>query len=486
MKCLAKQPEQRYRSAFGLKKDLLKCRDYLLKTSSIPDFKAGEQDVFDHFYIPDKIYGRKKELNFIAKCFDDSVKGDLSLLALSGYAGIGLTSLVLEAHKNIASKRGRFVSAKLDQFNRNAPYSGWIQAFERIIYQILAESDENLADWKERITETLGQNGPVIAEIIPQIQLIIGEQPKTEKVNAVENENRFIYAITAFMKSLLSSERPLVIFFDNVQWFDEPSLKLLDHFVIDPGINNLLVILGYRDNEVDAYHPLQMTLKEIEYKKGKLRHLQIQALPLEEVQELIKDAYAGPPKQMEDIAKLLFHKTQGNPFFIFQFLKYLYEKGLFYFDKEYCCWQANLEGISREKVSDNVAELLINDFKSMNPNMINLLKVCAAFGNKFSLETVARLIKLPENEVAQLLDESLKNDLVAQDVSGSAVDTVTGRKSKGKLGNYRFLHDRIQQAAYQLLIEPEKQRLHTQIGLIYLMKPLLKSCRKNASTSSIT
>ena len=466
LKCMSKEAEHRYHSAYGLKYDLEKCRSFLLETSEIPEFKIGEKDVFDHFHIPEKLFGRHKELNFINQCYNEVWGGETVLLTISGYAGVGKSSLVLEAQKNIASKNGRFINAKFDQFKRNIPYYGLIQAFQGLIHQLLGEPDETLQEWKEKILDAVGSNGQVIADVIPEIKLVIGDPPPVDKLPPQDNANRFNYVMTNFIKAFLHPDKPLVIFIDDFQWVDEPSLKLLELFFIDKSIKNLLFIIAYRDNEVAPFHPLMITLREIAAQGGKVINLAVPPLNEQTVQEIIQDAFYGPPKQTEQLAKLLFRKTQGNPFFTLQLLKLLYEQELFYFDKVRGCWMAKLDAITMAQVSDNVADLMIAKLKSLPSDVLKMLTVGSAMESRFDLELLSKVSEIPQDKVTNLLAVASQEDMIVQER-----DTRGGMKTRDELLNaitYRFMHDRIQQAAYGLLSDAERKKLHSAIGTALL------------------
>lgn len=458
LKCMSKEAEHRYNSAFGLKKDLEKCREALLRTSTIPPFIPGEQDVFDHFHYPEKLHGRQKELHYINQCFNEVWGGATLLLGVSGYPGIGKTSLILESQKQITAKNGRFVQAKIDQFKRNLPYNSLIQIFHTLIHQILGESDEVLAEWKVRILEAVGDNGQVITDVIPELKLIIGDQPPVEKLPPQDNANRFNYVMVNFLKAMLIPEQPLVIFVDDFHWVDEPSLKILELFYNDPGIKYLLFIIAYRDTEVSTYHPMQIALKEISAKGGKVLHLNLKPLSQEAIQEMIQNAFYGPPKQTEEFANLLYRKTQGNPYFTLQLLKLLYEKELFYFDKVRCCWMAKMDQIAEAQVSDNVADILLDKLKNTKPEVIELLKIASAAEVKFDQELLAQISQISADKIAQLLNQALQEELLMEERGEGK-----GRGERGKI-SYRFIHDRIQQAVYSFLSDEEKAQLHYKIG----------------------
>lgn len=461
LKCMAKQAEYRYRSVFGLKKDLEKCYNHLKTDKTIPPFIPGEEDVYDHFHFPDKLYGRQQELNFIKNLYKDVCRGSTILLTVTGYSGIGKSSLINEAQKTIFQENVYFTKSNFEQFKGSPPYHGLINAFQHLIHQILSESDHSLEEWKEKILTAVGENGQVIIDVIPDVKLIIGPQNPVEQLNPQENEFRFKNTILNFLK-VLTSKKPLVIFIENLQWSDPFTLKLLELFVTKPSIQNLFIIAAYRNNEVDALHPLTFCLKDIQNSGGKVVNLEQKPLTLDSVQELIQEVFRLPNEQKEILSKHAFQKTQGNPLFTIQFLKYLYEEGLFNFDEKACCWRAKMDEISKTQVSDNVADLLSNKLQRMKPHVQEVLKVGAAIGEKFDVETLVKVMELPKEQVLGALQEALEEDFI---------DLFTNQPHSLKINSpnkYRFSHTRIHQTAYASISPEILHNLHYRIGRVLL------------------
>ena len=471
LKCMSKEAEHRYHSAFGLRYDLEKCRDRLIRATADETFQIGTRDVLDHFNYPEKLYGRQKELNFINQCFKEIWGGGSLLLTLSGYSGVGKSSLVFEAQRSLPAGSGRFAYAKFDQFKHSIPYHGLIQAFQVIIQQILTEPDDILQEWKESILDALGDSGKVLADVIPEIELIIGEQPEVEKLSPQETANRFNFVLLNFLKALLRPESPLVFFIDDLHWADEPSLRLLELFFSNPTISNFLIIAAYRDNEVTPFHPLSITLREIATHGSKVINLPIEPLTAESVQEMIQDTFYGPPKQAQELTQLLYRKTQGNPFFTLQLLKLLYEKELFTFDKERGYWKAQLDAIAAAQVSDNVADLVIAKLKSIPSEVLDVLKVGATVENRFDLDLLTQVSDLPREKILECLNIAQQEDLILQERQPRSLMSSKQRgftKETSANTYYRFLHDRIQQATYSLLSDEERSKLHYAIGTAIL------------------
>lgn len=466
LKCLSKEMDRRYKSAFGLKKDLVRCLKHLQDKGVIHPFLPGQEDLFDHFHVPEKLYDRHKELQFIDEVFNEVLGGNKRILTLGGYSGVGKTSLIKEAQKKLAYK-GRFVSARFDQFKRNIPYSGIVQAVHVLIEQVLTKTDEELIHWKNNILKALGQNAQVIVEVVPEIQKIIGLQPPVDLLSPQENENRFRYTCTNFLKAVMRQEQLLVIFLDDMQWADEASLLLLEHFFKDAELTHFLLICSFRDNEVNSLHPLSISLKAIEKEEGIHRHLTIPPLGFDVIKEMIHEEFKGDPLEMEKLAELIHKRTHGNPFFAIQLLKHIYEQELFSFDMESMTWKANLPEIEKIEISENVVELMEVRLRKLDQEVSILLESGAVMGHQFKADFLAQVCEKSVEKVEELLGTALKEDLVTQEVHKKGV-LIKGLEPEKQEFVFKFVHDRIQQAAYGLLSEELRDGLHLKIGKVLI------------------
>ncbi|WP_333397240.1 AAA family ATPase [Microcoleus sp. AT8-B4] len=263
MKLLAKNAEDRYQSAAGLKFDLETCLQQLQTTGKIENFAIGQRDRGNQLLIPQKLYGRETEVQILLDAFGRVSLGATEMMLVSGYSGIGKTSIVNEVHKPIVAARGYFIAGKFDQFKRNIPYAALIQAFQELVRQLLTEISEHIAIWKENLLKSLDNNGQVIIDVIPEVELIIGKQPEVPQLGSSESQNRFNRVFQQFIRVFCQPEHPLVIFLDDLQWADSASLKLIQLLVTDPDSKYLLTIGAYRDNEVSPVHPLIQTIEKI-------------------------------------------------------------------------------------------------------------------------------------------------------------------------------------------------------------------------------
>ncbi len=448
MKCLAKEAEERYQSAYGLKNDLEECLNQLTAKGTIELFALAQKDLFGHFQIPQKLYGREKEIDTLFSLFERISQGETALLLIFGYSGIGKSSIVQEMRRPIEQKRGHFIAGKFEQFQQNTPYSALIQAFRKLVQLLLAEKDLDL--WKERFLKALGFDAQIMIDVIPELKLIIGEQSPVVPLNVRQAELRFHRTFASFIQVFLKKEHPLVLFVDDLQWADAASLKLLEFFLIENQPSYLLIIGAYRDNEVGPLHPLMGFFEKLKQIGHSFETLEIAPLSLKAVQNLVSDTLHNT--QIAPLAQLIYQKTQGNPFFVIQFLKTIYQAGLLSFEKQ--SWVADLAQIEQLKISDNVAELMSRKIQELPLATQELLKAASAIGHAFDLSILADVCSLDLAQVSSHLWEALQEEFISIEES--------------KAARYVFEHDRIQQAAYQLIPQQERSKLHYAIGRVLL------------------
>ncbi|MCR9142856.1 MAG: AAA family ATPase [bacterium] len=458
MKLLSKNAEDRYQSAAGLRFDLEEC----IRSKGAPeDFVTGKRDVSEKFQIPQKLYGRQKEKENLMEVFDQVLAGDSQMAVVQGTSGIGKSALIHELRRPLVEKRGYFISGKFDQFKRDIPYSSIIQALQEIIRQILTESEEQISKWKDRLQKALGPNGQVIISVIPEVELIIGPQPAVDELSPAEAENRFNVVFTQFVRTFAARKHPLTIFIDDMQWSDGPSLRLLENIITNSDIKYTFVILSYRDTEVDLTHPLSEFFQRLAKVEKKVERFVLEPLAVRSVNELLIDTFHCEPDHSLPLAELLHVKTNGNPFFVAEFLKSLYESRSLNFEQASGNWTWDIENIRSMGITDNVIDLMTDKIQKLGGEVQELLKLASCIGNKFDLHVLSIVYqKTPERTLTDL-QEALQEGLLQP----------TGEETRYQQGGkeavsdvYRFLHDRVQQAAYGMMDEAKKAEVHLSIG----------------------
>jgi predicted ATPase/signal transduction histidine kinase len=449
LRLLAKAAEERYQSAWGVKADLEQILANLTSLQDLSGFKLGQHDVSDRFHLPQQLYGREEELQQLLVAFEDISTGQSQLLLVAGYSGIGKTALVQEIYKPITEKRGYFIAGKFDQFQRNVPYSAVVQAFRELVRQLLTETQSRLEYWKTQLLTALGNNGQVIIDVISEVELIIGKPPTVPTLPPTESQNRFNLVFQNFIKVFCQADHPLVMFLDDLQWVDSASLKLMSLMMND--IPYLLLIGAYRDNEVSPIHPLMTTLEEMQTQGLLVQTLTLSPLSLPHLNQLVSDTLHLPVAQTLPLAELVLEKTGGNPFFVGEFLKTLYVEQLLSFNSSQRQWQWDLAQIKARNITDNVVELMMGKILRLKPPVQQVLTLAAAIGNQFDLATLSIVSQQSGDWVKTQLWEALVDGLVVP----------VGEK-------YKFVHDRVQQAAYSLISESDRPALHWQIGQLLL------------------
>ncbi|MFN6462970.1 MAG: AAA family ATPase [Nostoc sp. DedVER02] len=467
MKLLSKTAEERYQSAFGIKADLETCLNQLEQTNSITNFSIGQQDHSSQLQIPEKLYGREAEIDILMTAFEKVNQGNKELILVTGYSGIGKSALVNEIHKPVIKNRGYFITGKFEQFQRNIPYACLIQAFQELMQQLLTESEAQLATWKEKLLEALVPNAQIIIDVIPELELIVSKQPEVPQLSSAEAQNRFNLVFQKFINVFAQKEHPLVIFLDDLQWADLASLKLIQLLATDTDIQYLLLIGAYRDNEVDTSHPLMLALREIEKNSSSIKIVHCQNLEITHIYQLVSDTLKSGLDDSKELAKLIFNKTAGNPFFINQLLKFIHQEKLLWFNFSICKWQCEIQQIQMLEITDNVVELMIGKIQKLKNTTQNILKIAACIGNRFNLNILSCVNKKSQHDTALDIWEALQAGLIIplsdsyklphllDDVEIFAID-------------YKFLHDRVQQAAYGLIPDEEKKEIHLNIGRLLL------------------
>ena len=458
MKLMAKNAEDRYQSAWGLKADLETCLNQLETKVKIEKFPLGSQDISDKFQIPQKLYGREAEIKALIEGLErGTLQSELMLVA--GYSGIGKSALVQEIYKPITEKRGYFTSGKFDQFQRNTPYSAVADAFKGLVKQLLTETEAELKQWRAKISKAVGVNGRVIIDLIPEVELIIGKQAPVPELGPNEYQNRFNLVFSQFLKVFCQREHPLVIFLDDLQWADLATLKLIELIMTDAELQYLFVIGAYRDNEVNPSHSFIITLEYLRSQGVIINEIALQPLTLDNISQLIAETFQTDTESVVDLATTILNKTGGNPFFVNEFLTNLYSENLVYFDVGSQSWHWNIEEIEGQNITDNVVDLTVGNLKKMPESQQQVLSMAACVGAEFNLNTLEIICEKSAAETFKDLEAAVQSGFI---IAISELD------HRLLIENYKFRHDSIQQAAYSLIDETEKKQIHLKIGRLLL------------------
>lgn len=470
MKLMAKNAEERYQSAHSLAIDLEICEKSWLKTGKIFSFPFDQKYQTPRFVLPEKLYGRAEEIVELMNAFERTRNGKTELMLVKGDSGVGKSALVKEIHLVITQKKGYFISGKFDQLQRDVPYTSIIQAFHALLRQILTENKESISCWKEKLEKTLFPNAQVLIEVLPDLALIMGPQPQVPELGASESLIRFNTLFTRFVRVFTSSNHPLVLFLDDLQWVDPGSLELLEQFLLDPEGKNLLLIGAYRDNEVDSVHPFALTMERLKQNKAILHHIHVLPLSFKHIQEYLIDMFTEEKERILPFAELLLEKTDGNPFFLREFLKSLYEEKLLApslgSEKEgKIRWLWNLEQIRAHEITANVVDLMAKKLGRFEEEIQNVVRMAGALGNQFDLQLLAKVCELNEHQISKKLWPALNQGMILTFDRRYKLALLNIEKLENQLlVRFKFAHDRVQQAAYSLIPEQLRPRIHWNIG----------------------
>jgi PAS domain S-box-containing protein len=454
VKLLAKTAEDRYQTAAGVEADLRRCLTAWEAVGRIDPFPLGAKDASDRLLIPEKLYGREPELTTLLAAFDRVVgRGTPEFVLVSGYSGIGKSSVVNELHKVLVPPRGLFASGKFDQYQRDIPYATLAQAFQSLVRPLLGQSEEELGRWRDALRDALGPNGQLIVNLVPELELVLGPQPPVADLAPQEAKNRFQMLFRRFVAVFARREHPLVLFLDDLQWLDAATLDLLEHLVTHSEVRHLLLVGAYRDNEVSPSHPLRRTLEAIRNAEARVQEIVLAPLGLDDVGRLVADALHCEPERVRPLAQLVQEKTGGNPFFAIQFFTALAEEGLLAFDPVARAWQWDMDRIRAKSYTDNVVELMADKLMRFSATTQQALTQLACLGNVADIATLALVYGETEEAMHTALWEAVHAGLVFHQESA-----------------YKFLHDRIQQAAYSLIPEAHRAGVHLRIGRVLLAR----------------
>jgi histidine kinase len=452
VKCLAKTAEDRYQSAYGLKRDLLFCLHQWETFQYIDQFDLGEFDVSCLFHISGDIIGRDRELSDLSSKWELVCQGGVESVLITGAPGVGKTALIKEMNKRYVQGNGIFISGKFDQVQRNIPYASLVQAFREYIHTLLTESDRITAIWREKLSQAIGLNGGIIAAVIPEIELLVGRQSSVPDMPSEESQNRFLGTFIRFIQAFASKQRPLMLFIDDWQWADEASKKVIRSLVTDINTRYLFLVSTFRTKENMDEHHVPLELEEITANGGE--PITIFPLNYKNINQLLSDTLHCDPRLSQPLAEMVYRKTAGNPFFIRQFLMTLYREKLIFFNSLEGVWQWDQQRIDKYSITGNVVELLVSKFHKLEKKTRNILKLASCMGNTFGLASLKVINNESADNTYNALKEALEEGLIAAHESLS--DT------------FVFLHDHVQQAVYSCIETEEKVEFHYKTGILLL------------------
>jgi predicted ATPase/signal transduction histidine kinase len=452
MMLLAKMPEERYQTAAGVEKDLRICLERVESGKQIAPFPLGMHDIPDELLISDKLYGRDSQIDALLAAYRRVASdGKPELVLVSGHSGIGKSIVVEQLPNRLATCGGFFASGKFDQHRKDIPYTTVTQAFQKLVHQILSKSDPEVSQWRERLVEALGANGELITNLLPELELIIEKQSPVPNLPPQDAQSRFKITFRRFLGVFAQPEHPLALFLDDLHWADAGTLKLIEHLLTEPELRYVMLIGAYRDNAISASDPLQQTLDKLRNTRVELREIALAPLSLGDMTQLVMDSLHAGTDRAKLLARVIHQKTDGNPFFAIELLKGLAQEKLLVLDPASAAWRWDLEQIRARSFSGNLSELVTDKLGRLSDATLQILKRLACLGSSATMSTISLFSGRSGETLDALVLEAVRAGLVSP--------------SNGSL---RFTHDRVQEAAYELIPEADRVSEHLRIGRLLL------------------
>jgi predicted ATPase/signal transduction histidine kinase/ActR/RegA family two-component response regulator len=463
---LSKDPERRYQTTRGVAEDLEEALRRWHERGTVEPFALGRKDFSLKLRLSQVLVGRAREVEQIGASFARAAGGEVELLLIGGPSGIGKTALVRTVYRDIAKAgRGLLIAGKHDQLARSTLYTAMAQAFGALVRQWLASPDGVLGAWQERIRKEVGDNARLIADVVPELDLLMGKLAPVQQVHGEQVQNRQKLTWLNFVRAITAPNAPLVMFLDDMQWADSATLLILQTLLTDVERRALLVIAAYRDNETPPEHPLWKLVEAVDKSGAKVSSSTVGPLSEEQVHQWTARTLESEAARVEPLSRVLWQKTRGNPFFLEQLMLLLHRQGQVMRDPESGEWRWNREAIERAQVTDNVVALLTAKVQEMPEATQHLLGFAACAGHAFRLKEIERLSGWERERVTAALWPALREELVVPVDGGYRPAQALRGVGEGDLdAEYRFLHDRVQQASYER-ISPEQRGLsHLEIG----------------------
>lgn len=462
LKLLAKCPEARYQNGDGLKYDLMRCAEQLAQGEPITPFVIGERDVVEQFLIPQKLYGRERELQQLLNLFEQTVKGQTQFCLVHGYSGVGKSALVNEIDRYQVRERGFLVQSKFDQFQQGEAYSALGETYRALVQQVLQQPQKQLDHWRECLLSALSPNASIVVELVPELELIIGKQPPVAELPPAEAHNRQHLVLATFLSVFAGEGHPVVLFLDDLHWSDIPTLELLRRIVTSREQSHLLLIGAYRSNEVGAGHPLHTLLDDLNNQKN-IQNILVKPLNQYAVTRLVADSLSCEYEQAHDLSELLYDKAKGNPFFTNELLRQLYKQEVITSDPSTGHWLWDVETANWADMSDDVVSFMLDNLRQLPIETQEVLKLAACIGNRFNLQTLSIIYQHSVTDTAIALLPALQQHTVQP--LHSDYRLVSGYDDTLDFtASYRFQHDKVQQAAYELIDTQQLAQVHLSIG----------------------
>ena len=465
-KLMQKDADDRYQSSVGLLCDLRMIQHHLA-VGADSDFTLGEKDIPERFTLPGRLYGREGELRALHDAYEASrgVAGSY-LTLISGYSGIGKSSLVSELKTRFVQDHAFFARGKFEQIGRDVPFRAFSQIFDQLAHTMLTASPDELVEWRTQIRKALPRTGRVVADLSPPMRLVMGELAPLEDLPSGESAHRATETLLSLFRCICGFGLPIVIFFDDVQWIDLGSLSLVARLIREK-LPNLLLICAYRDNEVTPGDPFMRLLSSLGADEIHTR-LELKPISIEALTAMVADTLKKSASDVFDLASAVYAKAEGNPFYSGEFLRMLHTDGYLYIDRESGSWQWDKARIHAQAVTQNVLEFVVARLILFDDDIKNIFMHAACLGGSFEFRMLCHISAQPAKAVARALISCVTGGIMipldnAFRYLGEVDDDVLAVDPAFKV-HLRFSHDRIQQAAYMMIDGSQRAPWHLAIA----------------------
>lgn len=463
LKLLAKNAGDRYQSHSGIQSDLTECLKIVEGNLTDANFVIGQNDISDTFTLPDRLYGRKNQKKILMQALDRATLGGKEIVLISGEPGSGKTSLIKGMGKAVVKSRGEFVSGKFEPERHNTPYSALIECLRELIRKTLTKPEPVVQAWRRRIDNVLGESAAIITDVLPELELIVGKQQIPPELPPTEARNRFNLAFKNFVRLFPNLDQPLVIFLDNLQWADKATIAFIIELGRDSNTRYLLIIGSFRQSPDETLKESEHILTELKNSESRVTSIHLENLDFKHVHGLISKTLRSPRKETHEISKLVFERTKGNPLLVREYLNNLYRSKLITFDYEKTCWAWNINQIRETFFSGDIVKLMVSKIMKLEPEAQEFIKALSCFGSKFNLKTIVLANNIKRDCVIAYLSKAIDEGLIIP-FSSISLESLTNSTEIDAQVQFGFAHDRIQLAAYTMLGDEEKSKIHLRIG----------------------
>jgi PAS domain S-box-containing protein len=449
LKLLAKNAEDRYQTAAGVEHDLKRFRTLWRINRDVGLFPLAERDRPDSLTVPQKLIGRESEVSLLTGVFEQvSKNGKFDLVTISGPAGVGKSAVIDELQPLVHAARGLFAAGKFDPQKRDIPYSTVANAFRGLLRHILSREEEELSSWREALLLAVGSSGRLLADLMPEISLILGKLAPPPLLAAKDEKARFQLIFRKFIGAFARPGRPLVLALDDLQWMDPASMDLLDQIAAEDETPNLLLVCGHRtSSHGEPDEKLAQMHNRIRAARGGLREIILAPLTQDNVARYVADSLQEDLKNVGSLAEVVFQKTQGNPLLVSQFLTSLSADATLYFERKSGRWTWNLEDVRAKAITDNVGDLMSAELDDFDSGQISILTKFSCLGLACSDEALSRVLGLEITNLGEVLRPFVKADLVHRLEHG-----------------YAFANSGVREAAYARLPAHQRPEAHLALG----------------------